>query len=134
MKKTLGVHVIIEMYDCDPNTLKNKDQVEKAFLDIAKKSNAHAIGSFFHQFNPHGVSGVVIIEESHLSIHTWPEHGYAAVDYFYCSDDVDIDTALKLFEKYFKPAHMSVVEMKRGVLREQDMYKYVMSEKEKMLV
>ncbi len=134
MKKTLGVHVIIEMYDCDPNTLKNKDQVEKAFLDIAKKSNAHAIGSFFHQFNPHGVSGVVIIEESHLSIHTWPEHGYAAVDYFYCSDDVDIDTALKLFEKYFKPGHMSVVEMKRGVLREQDMYKYVMSEKEKMLV
>jgi len=134
LKKTLGVHVIIEMYDCDPNTLKNKDQVEKAFLDIAKKSNAHALGSFFHQFNPHGVSGVVIIEESHLSIHTWPEHGYAAVDYFYCSDDVDTDMALKLFEKYFKPGHMSVVEMKRGVLKEQDMYKYLSSEREGMLV
>jgi len=134
LKKNLGVHVIIEMYDCDPNTLKNKDQVEKAFLDIAKKSNAHALGSFFHQFNPHGVSGVVIIEESHLSIHTWPEHGYAAVDYFYCSDDVDTDMALKLFEKYFKPGHMSVVEMKRGVLKEQDMYKYLSSEREGMLV
>lgn len=134
MKKALGTHVIIEMYDCDPNTLKNKDQVERAFLDIAKKSNAHALGSFFHQFQPHGVSGVVIIEESHLSIHTWPEHGYAAVDYFYCSDDVDIDTALKLFEKYFKPGHMSVMEMKRGVFREEDMYKYVDSMKEEMLV
>jgi len=124
LKKSLGVHVIIEMYNCDPETLKNKDQVERAFLDIAKRSSAHALGSFFHQFQPHGVSGVVIIEESHLSIHTWPEHGYAAVDYFYCSDDVDIDTALKLFEKYFRPAHMTVMEMKRGVFREQDMYKY----------
>lgn len=130
MKKALGVHVIIEMYDCNPKTLKNKDQIEKVFLDIARKTNAHALGSFFHQFQPHGVSGVVIIEESHLSIHTWPEHGYAAVDYFYCSDDVDIDKAIDLFEKYFQPGHITVMELKRGVFREEDMYKYEDSMKE----
>ena len=122
MKKALGTQVIVELYGCDPKTLTNRDYVEKALQEAAKKSNAHSIGSFFHQFQPHGVSGVIIIEESHYTIHTWPEHGYAAVDLFYCSEDVDVDKALEVLEEYFKPEKMTLFELKRGVLTEKDHY------------
>ena len=61
------------------------EPVRKAMLEAAEKSGASIVNDIFHQFNPQGVSGVVVIKESHLSIHTWPEHGYAAVDFFTCS-------------------------------------------------
>ncbi len=124
MEKSLGIHVIIEMYDCNPDTLKNKDKVEEILLNVAGESNAHALGSFFHQFEPHGVSGVIIIEESHISIHTWPEHGYAAIDYFYCSDEVDIDAAIQLMKEEFEPKNLTLMELKRGYLPEDALYKY----------
>ncbi len=68
------------------------------------------------------MSGVIIIEESHYTIHTWPENGYAAVDLFYCSDDVDVDKALEVLEDYFKPEKMTLFELKRGVLTDKDNY------------
>lgn len=86
-------------------------------MTAAKESNAHTIGTFFHQFKPHGVSGVIVIEESHLSIHTWPEHGYAAIDYFYCSDEVLPDRAIEVFRAKFKPEKIKVKEFKRGKVK-----------------
>ena len=120
MKKALGTQVIVELYGCDPKTLTNRDYVEKALQEAAQKSHAHSIGSFFHQFQPHGVSGVIIIEESHYTIHTWPENRYAAVDLFYCSEEVDVDKALEVLEEYFKPEKITLFELKRGVLTEKD--------------
>ena len=122
MKKVLGTQLIVELYGCDPETLTNRDYVEKALQEAAVKSHAHAIGSFFHQFQPHGVSGVIIIEESHYTIHTWPEDGYAAVDLFYCSDEVDVEKALDVLEEYFKPEKMTLFELKRGVIPEKKRY------------
>ncbi len=122
MKKALGTQLIVELYGCDPKTLTSRDYVEKALQEAALKSNAHSIGSFFHQFQPHGVSGVIIIEESHYTIHTWPENGYAAVDLFYCSEEVDVDRALEVLEEYFKPEKMTLFELKRGVLTDRDHY------------
>ncbi len=129
MKKALGTQLIVELYGCDPKTLTSRDYVEKALQEAALKSHAHSIGSFFHQFQPHGVSGVIIIEESHYTIHTWPENGYAAVDLFYCSDEVDVEKALEVLEKYFKPEKMTLFELKRGVLREKESELPVESEK-----
>ena len=117
MKKSLGTHLIVEFFDCDPHTLTDKDFVERVMMEAALKSHTHPIGSFFHQFKPYGVSGVIVIEESHYTIHTWPEHGYAAIDLFYCSEDVDVEKALEILEKYFKPGRISLVEMQRGLLR-----------------
>lgn len=114
--KRLGVHIIFELYGCDPDTLKDKNYVEEVMLRAARESNAHAIGSFFHQFKPHGVSGVIIIEESHLSIHTWPEHGYAAIDFFYCSDNVKPLKAMKVFSESFKPRAIEKQVIDRGLV------------------
>ena len=83
--KTLGYHYFFEFYDCPAQKLSRVEPVRKAMLEAAKKSGANIVNDVFHQFSPQGVSGVVVIQESHLSIHTWPEHGYAAVDFFTCS-------------------------------------------------
>jgi len=118
LKKSLGVHIILEFFGCDPNTLTRRDYVERVMLEAAQKANTHSIGTFFHQFKPHGVSGVIIIEESHISIHTWPEHGFAAIDFFYCSEEVDPEKAIEVLIEGFKPTRISRVEFDRGSLKE----------------
>ena len=85
----LGQHVLAEFFECDPNTLNSIDKVEKYMVDAALECGATIVQKCFHKFNPYGVSGVVIISESHLAIHTWPELGYAAVDLFTCGDKCD---------------------------------------------
>ena len=80
----LGQHVLAEFFECDPNILNSIDKVEKYMVDAALECGATIVQKCFHMFNPYGVSGVVIISESHLAIHTWPELGYAAVDLFTC--------------------------------------------------
>ena len=85
----LGQHVLAEFFECDPNILNSIDKVEKYMIDAALECGATIVQKCFHMFNPYGVSGVVIISESHLAIHTWPELGYAAVDLFTCGDKCD---------------------------------------------
>lgn len=116
MKKTLGTHILMEMYGCDPEMLKDKEKIEKVMNESAIKSKAKIVKSFFHQFKPYGVSGVVVIEESHYTIHTWPEHSYAAIDFFYCSEDVIIEKAIETLKNALKPSSFNIVEIKRGVL------------------
>ena len=76
----LGRHILAEFFECDPNVLNNPKLVEKYMLQAALECGATVVNKCFHLFAPHGVSGVVIISESHLAIHTWPEYGYAAVN------------------------------------------------------
>ena len=92
----LGRQMTVEFYDCDPAKLANASLMEKVFLDSAHASGATVIDSQFHQFNPQGVSGVIIISESHFAVHAWPEHEYAAVDLFTCGEGVDFDKAVEV--------------------------------------
>ena len=71
---------------------------------------------FFHKFSPHGVSGIVVIAESHFSVHTWPEYGYCAVDIFTCGEDIKTDPPLDYLRRNLKADHYSVMEIKRGLL------------------
>ena len=114
--KTLGTQRIIELYDCENSTLERVPWVERALLDAADQAGTRIVSYSFHQFLPYGVSGVVVIEESHLTIHTWPEHGYAAVDFFFCSDDVDADAAIEVLRNRFRPAKIESRELHRGDL------------------
>lgn len=116
MKKTLGTHVLMEMFGCDPEMLKDKDKIERIMNESAVKSRAKVIEAFFHQFKPYGVSGVVVIRESHYTIHTWPEYSYAAIDFFYCSENVLIEKAIEVLKNALKPSSFNLVEIKRGVL------------------
>ncbi len=90
----LGRQLTIEYYDCAPGALLNPVEIETAFLKAADESHATVITSSFHNFEPQGVSGVVIIAESHFTVHAWPEHNYAAVDIFTCGDSIDIKRAV----------------------------------------
>ncbi|MFC1670830.1 adenosylmethionine decarboxylase [Spirochaetota bacterium] len=84
--ETLGKHYIAEFYGCNRTSIDDIDRIENILLKAVEISNATMIKPFFHKFSPQGVTGVILIAESHLSIHTWPERGYAAVDLFSCGD------------------------------------------------
>lgn len=116
--QALGNHIIAEFYQCDKNTMNDTALIEKLMNEAAILSGATIVGSHFHTFNPYGVSGVIVIAESHLSIHTWPEYGYAAVDIFTCGDTIDAVKAFKHLKIGFGAGHTSTVEMKRGQLHD----------------
>ena len=82
----LGTHLLIELKDCNPEILKNLEKVRSVLVSAAKKAKATIIDFSFREFQPFGISGIVVIAESHLTIHTWPEYRYAAVDIFTCGD------------------------------------------------
>ncbi|MCZ6899446.1 MAG: polyamine aminopropyltransferase [Bacteroidetes bacterium] len=113
----LGRHVLVEYYDCDPQLLNDVVYIEKSMEMAALKANATLINSTFHHFSPFGVSGVIVIQESHFAIHTWPEYGFASVDLFTCGESVDPWVSFGLLKQSLKASHESAMEMKRGELR-----------------
>ncbi|MCS7273088.1 MAG: adenosylmethionine decarboxylase [Fimbriimonadales bacterium] len=115
--RTLGTHLLVELHGCNGRTLERVAHVERALVQAAHESNARIVSHFFHEFEPYGVSGVVVIEESHYTIHTWPEHRYAAVDLFYCSETVDAERALEVLRRAFEPEKVDVMLVRRGVLQ-----------------
>lgn len=82
--KTIGRHVIAEFYGCDGTVLNDVAGIRSRMVRAAELTGATVLGEMFHAFSPYGVSGTVVIAESHLSIHTWPENGYVAVDIYTC--------------------------------------------------
>lgn len=87
--RVLGQHTLIEYYDCQAERLKRSREVSAAICAAVRDGGGTIVKTVFHNFSPYGVSGVVVITESHVTIHTWPEHAYAAVDIFSCSDKLD---------------------------------------------
>lgn len=112
----LGTHLLVELKDCNPAVLMNLQQVTDAMVAAAKEAKATIVDVSFHEFNPFGISGMVVIAESHLSIHTWPEYSYAAVDIFTCGDVIKPETAAQYLIERFECKNPSIVEMKRGVI------------------
>lgn len=113
--KALGRQMVVEFYDCDKEKMDDLKGVEQDMMDAAIASGATIVEKVFHRFSPWGISGVVVIAESHLAIHTWPEYGYAAVDLFTCGDEVDPMKGFELLKERFDSKNMSVMEMKRGM-------------------
>lgn len=112
---TLGRHILAEIYGCDKDILNSKELIEKIMVHSALKSGAEVREVAFHKFSPQGVSGVVIISESHLTIHTWPELGYAAVDVFTCGDLINPWDACNYLTEHFNAKNMTATEVKRGI-------------------
>src|SRR5215831_15558332 len=91
--QALGRHLLLELFDCDAEALNSLETVKTSMVEAAKRAQATIVDVVFHEFNPFGISGVVVIAESHLAIHTWPEYRYAAVDVFSCGDVLQPQTA-----------------------------------------
>ena len=112
----LGRHLLVEYTGCDAAILADLGRITTAMLDAARASGATIVTHSFHHFSPHGVSGAVIIAESHLAIHTWPEHRFAAVDFFSCGP-VDMDRGLAVLQAAFMATGEARMELERGPLR-----------------
>lgn len=116
----LGTHLLVELRDCNPTILQSLEEVRDALVSAAKEAKATIVDISFHEFNPFGISGMVVIAESHLSIHTWPEYGYAAVDIFTCGDLIKPEVAAAYLIDRFESKSPSFVELKRGILSHGD--------------
>jgi len=112
--KALGRHILTEFYGCNSQVLSDVDMIRQYMEEATRITGATIVQSIFHLFSPHGVSGVIIISESHLAIHTWPEYGYAAIDLFTCGEDVDPWKAYTFLKEKLGARHVSTMEMKRG--------------------
>jgi len=114
--KALGKHLIVELYGCEEKLISDVNFVQSIMIESAKAARTTIIDSVFHKFQPYGVSGVVVIAESHLAIHTWPEHKFASVDFFTCGNKSNPWKAFKIIRKKLKATHFSVMKMQRGLL------------------
>lgn len=110
----LGRHLIAEIWSGDPRVLDDPAYLRDSVLEACKAGDLTVLDVLVHEFSPHGVTLVALLAESHISIHTWPEHGYAAVDVFAC--DGDPHTALDVLARRLKVAHMETYDLERGLL------------------
>ncbi|MGB3136039.1 MAG: polyamine aminopropyltransferase [Nodosilinea sp.] len=113
---SLGRHILVEFFGCSSDILNDVPLIESSMVGAAADAGATVISSVFHHFSPFGVSGVVVIQESHLAIHTWPEYRYAAVDLFTCGDTVNPWISFDKLKTAFKADYGSALEMNRGQL------------------
>ncbi len=114
IKEKLGFHIVAELYVKDPNILNDENKIREALTDASIAGNMTVINVSSHKFAPHGVTALVLLAESHMSIHTWPEHGYAAVDIFACGKG-DVDKSLKRLEELLPVKEVKVIKFKRGL-------------------
>jgi S-adenosylmethionine decarboxylase len=115
---SLGSHLLVELYGCDGKALEEEATVAAVMHEAAVRSEATIVAESFHEFKPWGVSGAVIIQESHYTIHTWPEHQYAAVDLFYCGGTVKVHEAVDVLRKRFSPERIKFLVVRRGLQSE----------------
>jgi S-adenosylmethionine decarboxylase len=116
----LGTHLLLELKSCNSKVLNDLKKVQEILVSAAREAKATIIETSFHKFSPFGISGVVVIAESHISIHSWPEYGYAAIDIFTCGDVLKPEVAANYLIEKFQSKEPSIVEMKRGVLARGD--------------
>lgn len=115
LMKTIGSHLLCELTGCQRSHLTSVAFVEREIRAAAAKANATVLNGYFHQFSPEGVSGLLCLAESHISIHTWPETGYAAIDIYTCGDSAMPRKAIEHLIEVFEAKNDHVVEITRGV-------------------
>ncbi|MFH1449902.1 MAG: adenosylmethionine decarboxylase [bacterium] len=112
----LGRHLLVEIFNCSHDILNDEERIREILIEAANVSGTTVLSISLKKFEPQGVSGVVVIAESHISIHTWPEYRYAACDIFTCGDKVWPEKGAEYLIKELKAGNSSVVEVKRGII------------------
>jgi S-adenosylmethionine decarboxylase len=113
---TFGEHYLVDLHGCDPMTIESVQPTEEALLNAATRCGSTIIQHHFHQFSPHGVTGIILIAESHISVHTWPENGFAAVDIFTSGQNMKPEVAIAILEDAFRAERVNVKCITRGAL------------------
>ena len=112
----LGTHLLLDLKDCDPELLNDLQYLKRAMIGAAEEAGATIVGENFHKFDPVGVTGIIAVSESHLCIHTWPEHGYAAADIFSCGTAFKPRMAAELIIQRLGCMQPTITEIQRGVI------------------
>ncbi len=111
----LGRHFVVEFKGCDPERLKYADDLREVMVRAAEKASATVVGFAFHQFRPFGASGVLLLAESHLAMHSWPEKCYLAMDIFTCGDELDPDIAIEVVKAGVDAEEVCLEQLDRGI-------------------
>ncbi len=111
--KALGRHLIVEMWDA--KNVNSADALERGLKAAVAAIDGTLLDVRVVEFPVHGVTGVAIIAESHVAVHTWPEHGYAAIDIFTCNMDADIGAGVEAMKRHFLPGRTQIIEVRRGL-------------------
>ncbi len=114
MQQGVGTHLVLELWGCE--NLNSPETVEQALRDVVEATGVTLLDLRVYPFQPIGVTGVAIVAESHIMIHTWPEHGYAAVDVFTCGEERDLKSAVEVIRGYFKPERVQMMHIVRGIV------------------
>ena len=109
----LGKHCILELYECDAFKLNDEAFIRTTITTAAKMAGATLLNLMTHRFEPQGVTGLALLAESHISIHTWPENGYAAVDVFTCGDHTMPNRACEILRKELLAKSFSLKSFQR---------------------
>ena len=114
--KILGIQLLIDLKQCDEAILNDLNKTRELLVNAAQKGGADIIGDTFHKFDPQGVTGIVSIAESHISIHTWPEFGYAAVDIFSCGQSFKEQISANILINGLKCKNPKITRIERGLM------------------
>ena len=114
MNNFLGKQIMVELYGCNSEKLNNQSFISESMTEAAIKAKATIVQKYFHEFSPYGISGTIVIAESHINIHTWPEHHYAAIDIFTCGDDLKPEEAAEYLKSAFEAVEMETKNYTRG--------------------
>ncbi|PIP24137.1 MAG: adenosylmethionine decarboxylase [Candidatus Nealsonbacteria bacterium CG02_land_8_20_14_3_00_37_10] len=113
-QKYAGIHLIAEFWN--GKIIEDTKEIKKILAEAVKKAKNAPLEIVIHKFSPQGLTGVVLLEESHIAIHTWPEINYVAIDIFTCGEKAIPRRALEYLKKTFKPKKIEIKELKRGKL------------------
>jgi len=119
MTSPFGKHILAEYLECECTYLDSEQAIREVMLEAASASGATIVGNIFHHFSPQGVTGVVVIAESHLAIHTWPEYRYASVDLFTCGSHLDPWVGFEYLKERLQSRKWMSKEIIRGTLEEE---------------
>ncbi len=113
ISEAIGKHCILELYDCDSSRLDDEAFLRDAITTAARRAGATLLNLITHRFEPQGVTGLALLAESHISIHTWPESGYAAVDVFTCGDHTMPERACQVLVAELSASHHKLTSFRR---------------------
>lgn len=114
LNTALGTHCILELYDCPFDALNNEQLVSTAIVDAASTAMSTLLNISSHAFDPQGVTALALLAESHISVHTWPELGYAAVDIFTCGQTARPRQACELIAERLQAGNKALRVVPRG--------------------
>lgn len=110
----VGIHIIADFYGVDKDKITYVEQIKPIFEETVRYAGLTKISSDYYQFKPKGCSGIVLIAESHLSFHTWPEHELITLDIYTCGDPRQAYLALEFLERSLSPKKTSQMVIERG--------------------